>query len=253
MNVICIIPARYGSRRFPGKPLASETGRPLIQHVYEVGVAARRVDTVMVATDDARIRQAVEGFGGRCVMTRADHPCGTDRVAEAAQAFPDADLVLNLQGDEPELDPSLLDRLVDEMQKDPAMELATLAGPLAAEEAADLNAVKVVLTADGDALYFSRAPIPAARDGEASRRAPLLLHFGIYGYRAEALRAFARMPQTPLELTERLEQLRWLEHGRRIRVLVTDHRPVSAGCCAGVDTPEDYAAFVERYGKRRKR
>jgi 3-deoxy-manno-octulosonate cytidylyltransferase (CMP-KDO synthetase) len=202
---------------------------------------------VVVATDDERIRAAVEAFGGRAVMTRSDHPCGTNRVAEAAEAFPDSDIVINLQGDEPELDPALLDRLVEVMQKDPGIELATLAGPLSAENAADPNAVKVVLTADGDALYFSRAPIPAARDGEASRWAPVLLHFGIYGFRAEALRAFARMPQTPLERTERLEQLRWLEHGRRIRVLVTDHRPV------GVDTPEDYAAFVSRYGKRRKR
>ncbi|MGB2968097.1 MAG: 3-deoxy-manno-octulosonate cytidylyltransferase, partial [Phycisphaerae bacterium] len=153
---------------------------------------------------------------------------------------------VNLQGDEPELDPALLDRLVDEMQTDPKIELATLAGPLAPEAAANPNAVKVVLTVEGDALYFSRAPIPLARDGEGARRAPLLLHFGIYGFRAEALRAYARMAQTPLEWTERLEQLRWLEHGRRIRVLVTDHRPV------GVDTPEAYAEFVSRYGQRRK-
>jgi len=246
MSVLCVIPARYGSKRFPGKALASQTGQPLIQHVYESAARAKRVDAVVVATDDERIRAAVEAFGGRAVMTRADHPCGTNRVAEAAESFPDAEIVINLQGDEPELDPALLDRLVEEMQKDSKMELATLAGPLSAEDAADPNAVKVVLTADGDALYFSRAPIPAARDGEASRWAPVLLHFGIYGFRAEALRAFARMPQTPLERTERLEQLRWLEHGRRIRVLVTDHRPV------GVDTPEDYAAFVSRYGQRRE-
>ena len=247
MSVLCVIPARYGSKRFPGKALASETGRPLIQHVYESAARAGRIDTVVVATDDERIRAAVEAFGGRAVMTRPDHPCGTDRVAEAAASFPDAAIVINLQGDEPELDPALLDRLVDAMQKDPKTELATLAGPLSAEDAADPNAVKVVLTSDGDALYFSRAPIPAARDGEKARRAPVLLHFGIYGFRAGALRAFARMPQTPLELTERLEQLRWLEHGRRIRVLVTDHRPV------GVDTPEDYAAFVSRSGRRRER
>ena len=252
MSVLCVIPARYESKRFPGKALASQTGQPLIQHVYEAASRAKRVDAVVVATDDERIRKAVEAFGGRAVRTRSDHPCGTNRVAEAAETFPDAEIVVNLQGDEPELDPALLDRLVDAMRKDPKMELATLAGPLSAEDAADPNAVKVVLTADGDALYFSRAPIPAARDGEASRWAPVLLHFGIYAFRAEALRAFARMPQTPLELTERLEQLRWLEHGRRIRVLVTDHRPVSAGCCAGVDTPEDYAAFVERRRKTRR-
>ncbi|HUX00037.1 MAG: 3-deoxy-manno-octulosonate cytidylyltransferase [Phycisphaerae bacterium] len=246
MSVLCVIPARYGSKRFPGKALASQTGRPLIQHVVEAATRARRVDTVVVATDDERIRRAVEAFGGRVVMTRPDHACGTSRVAEAAEAFPDAEIVVNLQGDEPELDPALLDRLVDEMQKDPKIELATLAGPLAPEAAANPNAVKVVLTVEGDALYFSRAPIPLARDGEGARRAPLLLHFGIYGFRAEALRAYARMAQTPLEWTERLEQLRWLEHGRRIRVLVTDHRPV------GVDTPEAYAEFVSRYGQRRK-
>jgi 3-deoxy-manno-octulosonate cytidylyltransferase (CMP-KDO synthetase) len=246
MSVLCVIPARYGSKRFPGKALASQTGKPLIQHVYEAAAGAKRVDAVVVATDDERICAAVEAFGGRAVMTRADHPCGTNRVAEAAEAFPDAEIVVNLQGDEPELDPALLDRLIDEMQKDPKMELATLAGPLAAEEAADPNAVKVVLAASGDALYFSRAPIPVARDGEKSRRAPMLLHFGIYAFRADALRAYARMPQTPLERTERLEQLRWLEQGRRIRVLVTDHRP------AGVDTPEDYAAFVERRRKAQR-
>ena len=246
MSVLCVIPARYGAKRFPGKPLASQSGKPLIQHVYEAAAGAKRVDAVVVATDDERIRTAVEAFGGRAVLTRADHPCGTNRVAEAAEVFPDAEIVINLQGDEPELDPALLDRLVEEMQKDPGIDLATLAGPLSAEEAADPNAVKVVLAANGDALYFSRAPIPAARDGEKFRRAPILLHFGIYAFRADALRAYARMPQTPLERTERLEQLRWLEHGRRIRVLVTDHRP------AGVDTPEDYAAFVERRRKAQR-
>jgi len=252
MSVLCIIPARYGSTRFPGKPLASETGKPLIQHVYEAASRARRVDTVVVATDDERIRLAVEAFGGRAVMTREDHACGTNRVAEAAEAFPDAEMVINLQGDEPDLDPALLDRLVETMRADPAIEVATLAGPLAPEAAANPNAVKVVLTAEGDALYFSRAPIPVARDGEQARQAPLLLHFGIYVFRAPALRQYARLPQTPLERTERLEQLRWLEHGHRIRVLVTDHRPISAGCCAGVDTPEAYAEFVSRYRKRRK-
>ncbi len=246
MKVICIIPARFGSTRFPGKALASETGKPLIQHVYEAAARARRVDTVVVATDDERIRRAVEAFGGRVVLTRPDHACGTSRVAEAAEAFPDAEIIINLQGDEPQLDPALLDRLVETMRADGGIELATLAGPLAPEAAANPNAVKVVLTAAGDALYFSRAPIPFSRDGEDARRAPMLLHFGIYGFRAEALRAYARMAQTPLEWTERLEQLRWLEHGRKIRVLVTDHRPV------GVDTPEAYAEFVSRYRKRRK-
>jgi len=246
MKVICVIPARYGAKRFPGKPLASETGKPLIQHVYEAAAGAQRIDAVIVATDDERIRAAVEAFGGRAVMTRPDHPCGTNRGAEAAEAFPDAGIVVNLQGDEPELDPSLLDRLVEAMEADPSIEMATLAGPLSRGELDDPNCVKVVLAAVGDALYFSRAAIPFARDGGKSCRAPRLKHFGIYGFRAAALGEYARLPQTPLELTERLEQLRWLEQGRRVRVLVTDRRP------GGVDTPESYAAFVARWRKTQR-
>jgi 3-deoxy-manno-octulosonate cytidylyltransferase (CMP-KDO synthetase) len=209
--------------------------------VYEAAARARKVDAVLVATDDERIRSAVEAFGGRVVMTRSEHPCGTDRVAEAARALPEAEIVINLQGDEAALDASLLDRLVDAMQADGSIEAATVAGPAAPEDASDANCVKVALAAGGDALYFSRAPIPWSRDGEASRRVPVLKHFGIYAYRAAAIQAYAAMPQTALELTERLEQLRWLENGRRMRVLVTDQRP------AGVDTPASYVAFVARW------
>ena len=245
MKVICVIPARYGSRRFPGKPLASETGKPLIQHVYEAAARARRGDAVLVATDDERIRRAVEGFGGRVVMTAAEHPCGTNRVAEAARAFPDARLVINFQGDEPELDARLLDIMVEAMAKERSIQAATIAGPLAPEEFTDPHSVKVALAASGDALYFSRAPIPWARDGEQDRAAPRLKHFGIYAYRAAALQDYAAMPVSPLEKTEKLEQLRWLEHGRRMRVLVTDQRPCS------IDTPESYAAFVARYRKNK--
>jgi 3-deoxy-manno-octulosonate cytidylyltransferase (CMP-KDO synthetase) len=241
MNVLCVIPVRYGSKRFPGKPLASETGKPLIRHVWEAAGRAGRIGTVVVATDDPRIQAAVEAFGGRALLTRPDHPCGTDRAAEAARGFPDAGIILNLQGDEPDLDPAWLDRLVETIEAGPQVEMATLAGPLDAGGAADPNRVKVVLDPRGDALYFSRAPIPWARDGEAQRAAPLLLHHGVYAFRANALQEYARLPQTPLERTERLEQLRWLEHGRRIRVLVTGARPL------GVNTPEDYAAFVARH------
>jgi 3-deoxy-manno-octulosonate cytidylyltransferase (CMP-KDO synthetase) len=244
MKVICVIPARFGAKRFPGKPLASETGKPLIQHVYEAAAGARRVDAVFVATDDDRIRSAVEHFGGKVIMTQPEHPCGTNRVAEAARRMPGADIVINLQGDEPELDPVLLDLVVEAMTRDPSIEAATVAGPLAPEEVNDPNSVKVVMAVTGDALYFSRAPIPWARDGEADRHAPLLKHFGIYAYRAKALQDYAAMPQAPLERTEKLEQLRWLENGRRMRVLVTDRRP------GGVDTPADYAAFVARYQKQ---
>ena len=243
MKVICVIPARFGSKRFPGKALASKTGKPLIQHVYEAAARAKRLDAVLIATDDDRIRTAVEKFGGCVVMTGPEHPCGTNRVAEAARAFPGVEIVINLQGDEPELDPHLLDLVVEAMQKDPLIEAATVAGPLAPEELNDPNSVKVALAAGGDALYFSRAPIPCARDGEADRRAPLLKHFGIYAYRARAIQDYAAMAPTPLEQTEKLEQLRWLENGRRMRVLVTDRRP------AGIDTPDDYAAFVARYRK----
>lgn len=243
MKVICVIPARFGSKRFPGKALASKTGKPLIQHVYEAAARAKRLDVVLIATDDVRIRNAVEKFGGCVVMTRPDHPCGTSRVAEAARAFPDAEIVINFQSDEPELDPHLLDLAVEAMRKDPHVEAATVAGPLAPDEVNDPNAVKVAMAANGDALYFSRAPIPWARDGEDDRHAPMLKHFGIYAYRAAALQDYAAMAPTPLEETEKLEQLRWLENGRRMRVLVTDRRP------AGIDTPDDYAAFVARYRK----
>jgi 3-deoxy-manno-octulosonate cytidylyltransferase (CMP-KDO synthetase) len=245
MKVICVIPARFGSKRFPGKALASETGKPLVQHVYEAAARAKRLDAVLVATDDDRIRAAVEIFGGCVVMTRPEHPCGTSRVAEAARAFPDAEIVINLQGDEPELDPNLLDLVVEAMRKDSRIEAATVAGPLAPDEFGDPNSVKVALAASGDALYFSRGPIPWARDGEADRHAPLLKHFGIYAYRAAAIQDYAAMAPTPLEQTEKLEQLRWLENGRRMRVLVTDRRP------AGIDTPDDYAAFVARYKKHK--
>jgi len=245
MKVICVIPARFGSKRFPGKALASETGKPLVQHVYEAAARAKLIDAVLVATDDDRIRAAVAKFGGRAVMTRPEHPCGTSRVAEAARAFPDAEIVINFQGDEPELDPHLLDMVVEAMRKDPTVEAATVAGPLAPEEVSDPNSVKVAMAAGGDALYFSRAPIPWARDGEADRHAPMLKHFGIYAYRARALQEYAAMAPTPLEQTEKLEQLRWLENGRRMRVLVTDRRP------AGIDTPDDYAAFVARYKKHK--
>lgn len=241
MKVICVIPARYGSKRFPGKALASETGKPLIQHVYEAARGAKSVDAVLVATDDPRIRRAVEAFGGQVVMTRPEHSCGTSRAAEAALAYPQAEIVINFQGDEPELDPHLLDRVVEVMAADPAIEAATVAGPLAADEVADINSVKVVLALNGDALYFSRAPVPLSRDGESERRASMLKHFGIYAYRAAAIQDYAAMPPTPLELTEKLEQLRWLENGRRMRVLVTDQRP------GGIDTPESYAAFVKRF------
>jgi len=239
VKAVAIIPARYASTRLPGKPLLAETGMPLICHVLEAAGRAGRLDAACVATDDERIRDAVEAFGGRAVMTRADHASGTDRLAEAADALglADDDIVVNVQGDEPEIDPAYIDRLVD-LLVDSGAPMATLAAPLDERAAANPNNVKVVLAADGAALYFSRAPIPCDRDGTG---AEYLLHMGIYAYRKRFLTAFAAWPRTPLERVERLEQLRALENGHRIAVGVV---PAAA---PGIDTPEDYAAFVRRH------
>lgn len=247
MKAVAIIPARYASTRFPGKPLASATGRYLIQHVYEAVARAARIDRVLVATDDARIVQAVTAFGGQAVMTGAHHPSGTDRVAEVAANL-DCDIVVNVQGDEPEIEPAHLDRLVDLLVGDTQAEIATLACPfavLAGADPRDPHAVKVVLDVRSRAVYFSRALIPHPQlhetTGAMHQPAPYLLHLGAYAYRSDFLRSLARLAPTPLEQTEKLEQLRWLEHGHTIAVAVVDTAAV------GIDTPEDYAAFVERY------
>ena len=239
MSVTILIPARYASTRLPGKPLLAETGKPLIQHVVEAVRGVKCADRTVVATDDERIVAAVESFGGRVVLTRADHATGSDRLAEACEllGLGDDEIVVNVQGDEPEIPPSLVDRLV-EILESAGVEMATLATPLPADEAKDPNRVKVVLDAAGLALYFSRSPIPFDRDGTGEARH--LLHLGIYAYRAGFLRAFTQMPPTPAERTEKLEQLRALEHGHRIAVAVVDYDG------AGIDTPEDYADFVRR-------
>lgn len=247
MTAIAVIPARFGATRMPGKPLARETGKYLIQHVYERAAAARGIDRVIVATDDARILDAVRSFGGEAVMTRSDHPCGTDRIAEVAIGL-NCDVVLNVQGDEPEIDPAQLDQLVELLEDDAAADIATLACPFAVLEGADPrdpNAVKVVLDAAGRAIYFSRAMIPYPRihqeTGATYQPAPYLLHLGVYAYRRTTLLELAGLAPTPLERTEKLEQLRWLEHGRRIAVAVVDSAAV------GIDTPDDYKAFVKRW------
>ena len=242
MRTVAIIPARYGSTRLPGKPLLDKTGRPLIQHVVEAVRQARRIQAVYVATDDARIERAVRAFGGEAVMTRPDHPSGTDRLAEAAEliGLDDGDVVVNVQGDEPEMDPRHIDRLV-ELLNDSDAEMATLAAPLDAQAAQSPDNVKVVLAVDGTALYFSRAVIPYDRQGAGVR---YLLHLGIYAYRKGFLVRFAALEPTPAERAEKLEQLRALEHGYRIAVGVVPSAP------PGVDTMEDYAAFVERHKAR---
>jgi len=243
MKTAIIIPARYASSRLPGKPLLKETGKFLIQHVYEQACQSGAHD-VLVATDDDRIYREVVAFGGRAVMTRADHPSGTDRIAEVATKL-DADVIVNLQGDEPLIDPAMLDLLPDLLKQDPAADVATLAVPITSlEQWRDPNWVKVVCDSCGRALYFSRSPIPHVRDGQPDfRRRPsiFLQHLGLYAYRRSFLLKLATLRPEPLEEVEKLEQLRVLAIGRCIQVGIVEH----AAC--GVDTPADYQRFVEAY------
>lgn len=248
MSTVAVIPARMGAVRLPGKPLLAETGKPLIQHVYENVAAAKLIDRVIIATDDERIASAVRGFGGEAAMTRADHASGTDRIAEVAAGLPaECDVVLNVQGDEPELEAASIDALVRLIRETPDCPMATLASRFSdAAQPPNPNCVKVVLDKAGRALYFSRSLIPYPRDargaiGDASN---WLLHLGIYAYDRQFLLQYAAWPPTTLERTEQLEQLRALFNGVRIAVGVVDRGAV------GIDTPEDYAAFVERMKRR---
>jgi 3-deoxy-manno-octulosonate cytidylyltransferase (CMP-KDO synthetase) len=230
MRAVTIIPARYASVRFPGKALVRVGEKPLIQHTWERARQLATVDRILVATDDERIARTVRGFGGDVVKTAATHPTGTDRVAEAAQAL-DTEVVVNLQGDEPAFDAKTVDELVQLMLDDSTIQMGTLAHPITDEaEHAEMNVTKVVLDRAGYALYFSRAPIPYRR--QVGFTTPLR-HIGIYVFRAAFLQRFARLEPTPLERSETLEQLRALEHGVRIRVLVTPH------ASPGVDVPRD--------------
>jgi len=240
MKRVVIIPARYASTRLPGKPLLSATGKPLIQHVVEAVRGAKRIDRIIVATDDQRILDAVRAFGGEAVMTDERCRCGTDRIAEAAEKLrlAERDIVVNVQGDEPDIPPSCVDGLVELVESEDSP-MATLATPMTAEQAINPNKVKVVLDGLGRALYFSRARIPYDRDGTGNVR--YLLHLGVYACRVAFLREFAAMPPAPAEEAEKLEQLRALWHGRRIAVAVVTYEGV------GIDTPEDYAAFVARF------
>jgi 3-deoxy-manno-octulosonate cytidylyltransferase (CMP-KDO synthetase) len=246
MKTAIIIPARFASSRLPGKPLLRATGKYLIQHVYEQACQAR-ADAVIVATDDERIRQAVESFGGRVAMTRGDHASGTDRVAEVAKNL-DADVIVNLQGDEPLIDPATLNLLPDLLAKDSQADMATLAVPIRSlERFHDHNCVKVVCDRQGRALYFSRSPIPFVRDRQPDfTSSQFLQHLGLYAYRRNFLLQLAGLPMEPLEELEKLEQLRVLALGRHIQVGIVTH----AG--RGVDTPEDYDAFVKDYTQTQK-
>ncbi len=230
-RVLVVIPSRFGALRLPGKPLLDETGKPMVQHVWEQVCRARRVDRIVIATDDERIRRAAQAFGAEALMTSASHPNGTSRCAEAAAKLP-CDWVINVQGDEPDLDPEFIDRTVDLLK---GAEMSTAATPhLPESEASNPNRVKVVTDKEGWALYFSRSRIPSA--------GPCLLHVGVYGFRKAFLKKVARFVPTPLQELERLEQLRVLENGHRIRVAVVE-KPNPGG----IDTPEDYARFVARY------
>ena len=242
MISVAVIPARYASTRLPGKPLLNRTGKLLIQHVYERVSQARRLSKVIIATDDRRIFEAVESFGGCAAMTRKDHQSGTDRVAEVAAGV-HADIVVNVQGDEPEIEPANIDGLVDLLAERPDCDMGTLACPFPRDaDPADPNAVKVVVDAEGRAIYFSRSPIPYPRDGKSllEHRGDFLLHFGIYAYRRDFLLRLAGWPVGRLERIEKLEQLRVLERRCSIAVGVVDRAAV------GIDTPADYEAFVNR-------
>ena len=231
MKVIGVIPARYASSRFEGKALALLGGRPLVQHVYERSSRAKRLDEVFIATDDARIADAVRSFGGNAVMTSVTHTSGTDRIAEAASRM-DVDVVVNIQGDEPFISPRAIDQAVEPFERDSDLEMTTLMQPISEENTLnDPNVVKVVVDCDGYALYFSRSLIPHPRRRQAVRA---YQHIGLYAYRKEFLLRFASLPPGRLEQAEALEQLRALEHRHRILVLeAEEHSGI------GVDTPED--------------
>ncbi len=233
MQTLGVIPARFGSTRFPGKSLALICGKPLVVWVYEAACRAGRLDQVVVATDDTRIAEAVRVVGGEVVMTRADHPSGTDRIAEAACGY-DADVIVNIQGDEPLVKAALLDELVETMVDDKRWDMATAATPI--RTVADLHSpsvVKVVWGADHRALYFSRATIPHFRDAAPDTLTPAWRHLGIYAYRRDFLDRFVAAPPSPLEEAEKLEQLRALHIGARMAVIETDDDGI------GVDTPAD--------------
>ncbi|MDP9172373.1 MAG: 3-deoxy-manno-octulosonate cytidylyltransferase [Planctomycetota bacterium] len=240
MAAVAIIPARFGSTRFPGKIVASSTGKPLVQHVVERARRAKRLRDVIVATDDQRIVDALRPFKTRCVMTSTAHVSGTDRIAEVAKGLSDAILV-NVQGDEPEIDAETIDALIDRLEST-GDDMATAATPFPDDaDANDPNLVKVVIGLDDKALYFSRSPIPFQRDSTQGARATYYLHQGIYAYRRQFLLMVASWPPTPLEQSEKLEQLRVLEHGRPIHIVKTNR------VVHGIDTPQQYDAFVKRF------
>lgn len=230
MKIACIIPSRYASTRLPGKPLRMIAEQTLIHRVYNRAILAKSPDIVVVATDHRDIAEEVESFGGRVVMTAVNHPTGTDRLAEVAEQLTDYDIIVNVQGDEPFIDPDVIDRLAKMLTEHENLDMVTAAAPLKKEEYQDASAVKVVVNQKGEALYFSRALIPYPREGFAM---PPLKHIGVYAYRRSFLLTYAKTEQTPLEKTESLEQLRALETGHKIGVIRIETEDI------GIDTEED--------------
>lgn len=247
MKVIAIIPARYASTRFPGKPLAMLAGKPVIQHVYEQ--VKKVLPEAWVATDDDRIFNAVKLFGGEAVMTRADHKSGTDRIEEAAEKIgTGADVIINIQGDEPFIQPSQIETICRQFDNE-STQIATLGKPFTSMDAVEnTNSPKIVIDNNGFALYFSRSVIPFMRGIDRAQwldHYPYVKHLGIYAYRRKVLQEITKLPQSPLEKAESLEQLRWLQNGYRIRVGITNVETV------GIDTPDDLKR-AEDFIKSRK-
>ena len=234
---ICVIPARYDSTRLPGKPLKDICGKPMICRVYERAQKSKLADEIIVATDDERILQAVEKNSGRAMMTNKNHKTGTDRLAEVAEKFPDAKIIVNVQGDEPLIEPRLIDELIEQFT-DENLHMATVATEIADDEMNNPNNVKVVIDKNNNALYFSRSLIPYPRNKNKSK---VYKHIGIYAYRRNFLLEYAKMDSTELEQAESLEQLRALENGYKIRVIKSDYKFI------GVDTEEDLKLVNEIY------
>jgi 3-deoxy-manno-octulosonate cytidylyltransferase (CMP-KDO synthetase) len=254
MKITAVIPARYASTRFPGKALAEIDGRPMIQHVYERTVQSKLVSRVIVATDDQRIVDAVSAFGGQSIMTSPDHETGTDRLAEVAAGL-DSDIIVNVQGDEPLIDPGMIDQALQPFLVEADLQMGTVKTRIKClHDFLSPNVVKVVTDARGDALYFSRSPLPFFRDkwkdlkDESFCCGKLLCykHVGMYVYRRDFLLKFAAMPPTFLEISEKLEQLRAIENGIKIRVVETEFESI------GVDTPEDLIKAQEQFRKLQK-
>lgn len=253
MHAVGILPARLASTRLPRKPLLSETGKTLIEHTWEAACAAESLSRVIVATDSAQIATTVLAFGGECQLT-GDHPSGTDRVAEVARrCCRDADIIVNIQADEPEIDPAHIDAAVEALRDNSGWQMSTLVTPISDAESLDSpNLVKAVVAQDGRALYFSRSPVPFVRDASvedvlAAETSPWRQHIGLYAYRRAFLMRLTQLRPSPLEQFERLEQLRALEDGATIGAVDV---PYSA---PGIDTQEDYSRFVARQGEPRRK